>query len=154
MKTLFTTACFLVLSTLVFAQGVDITYVDNRFVDAKGIPVTGEFNFVTPSTSENANVRLSNGQLTGVAIYYFADGKVKEIANYKNGLKHGEWYQFNQNGNLIMQANYNENKKQGTWKVWDDSGKIRMKMKYHNGNKKGIWKEWNANGSLTNKRKF
>ena len=154
MKSLMLISYVLIMNTICFSQGMDISYVDNIFVDNKGIPVTGEFNFATPTSTENANVRLSDGQLTGIAIFYYPDGKVKEIANYKGGKKHGEWFQFNEAGNVIVQANYFENKKNGIWKIWDDSGKIVMKMKYKDDNKKGTWKEWGANGELKNKRKF
>ncbi len=156
MKRMIATVCILIMSTLSYAQGVDISYVDNRFVDISGTPVTGEFNFSTSITEENANVRLSYGQLTGTAIYYYPNGKVKTIAHYKDGKKHGDWYQFNDAGNVIIQANYFENMKSGTWKIWNDSGQMVMKMKYHLNTKKGIGlgKKWGANGELKNKRKY
>lgn len=151
MKKVLTTTYVLILSIVGFAQGMDITYVDNRFVDFKGTPVTGEYNFSTNTSSENANVRLSFGQLTGTAIYYYPNGKVKTIAHYKDGKKHGEWYQFNEAGILITQANFLNDKKEGNWKVWDDNGVLRLKIKYHQNDKKGLWKAWNEQGKLETK---
>ena len=144
----------LITSALCFSQGIDLSFVDNRFVDVKGIPVTGEYNLSIPTSTENANVRLSNGLLTSTAIYYYPSGKVKTIACYKDGKKHGEWYQFNEMGNVVVQAKFYQDKKDGVWKVWNDSGSLVMKMKYRMDSKSGVWKEWENSGHLKAKRKY
>lgn len=155
MKNRILTIAFTALSTFALrAQTIDITYADNRFVDVKGMPVTGEFNLSTANSNGNADVRISHGVLTGVAYFYYPNGNIKEIASYKDGKKDGTCYAFDEGGKLIAEANYKMNKKEGVWRIWDSDGNLRMKMHYANNSKTGTWKAWSEDGKLTGKKRF
>jgi hypothetical protein len=45
-----------------------------------------------------------------LCLTYFQNGRVELEANYKNGLRHGEWKYFNQQGEFLYSLKYNEGK--------------------------------------------
>lgn len=140
------------LAGKLFSQNVSMAYVDHKFVDKSGIPVTGDYSFKNPQSDLNADVSFTYGVMNGHAIYYFQTGEVKEIAHFKDGMKNGLVQRFNEKGDLVMEANYYEGMKSGVWKIWDDNGCLRMKIRYSDDNKTGLWKSWNEKGELTQKK--
>lgn len=67
-----------------------------------------------------------------IKVTYFFDGtdQVKETGFFKDGVSHGKWVQYNQDGEVQIEAFYNEGKKAGTWFVWTDDGKGLYQLAY------------------------
>ncbi|MCA1759000.1 MAG: hypothetical protein LC658_04445, partial [Bacteroidales bacterium] len=52
--------------------------------------------------------KMSNNQRNGICLTYFANGRVELEANYKNGLRHGEWKYFDEQGDYRYSLYYFE----------------------------------------------
>ena len=98
-----------------------------------------------------ATISVNNGLLSGSAVYYHANGAIKEEGTFINGKRSGSWFQYTSNGELTSVAAFHNDKKEGKWVIWDDAGKVRFEMYYSEGKKVGTWKMWDAEGTLTTK---
>lgn len=64
-------------------------------------------------------------------ITYFEDSeKIKEIGHFMNGVSHGRWVQYDQNGTVTTEAYYQDGKKVGTWFVWANDGATLYELAY------------------------
>jgi antitoxin component YwqK of YwqJK toxin-antitoxin module len=52
------------------------------------------------------------------------------VANYKDGLKHGQWLIFDDKGTLLYDMEYSAGQKSGNWKKYDETGKLTSERKY------------------------
>jgi antitoxin component YwqK of YwqJK toxin-antitoxin module len=146
-------AICMVLSLTSVAQTVDFACVNHKYVDKNGYPVTGEFQ-VKCEDQTNLNLTISNGDISGLAVFYYQEDKVKECGNLVDGERDGDWCLFNKEGKVVLEANFCKGKKNGVWLVYDTDGNLRCKMKYRNGIKAGIWKYWDENGKLLMKKSY
>lgn len=105
-----------------------------------------------------------NDKKEGLSYYFFENGKVKEIINYKNGKRSGPGKEFNKDGLIVtLYEFYNdfmierqfvnrygkEGLKQGTWIDLYDNGKIKSERVYVNDTINGFAKEFNERGDVT-----
>lgn len=56
-----------------------------------------------------------NGRITS----YYENGKMKEVTEYKKGMKNGKYNKFNDDGILIVSGRWRNNKKRGRWKYFN-----------------------------------
>lgn len=108
--------------------------------------------FAQESTNQTAAKGMANAtvQKTGnlnKTVWYYESGKVKEIGYFKNGLKHGTWTSYDEDGNKIMQANYVNGVKEGNWCVWHTNGLLKYHMVYEDG-KRILSTEWDVDGNV------
>jgi antitoxin component YwqK of YwqJK toxin-antitoxin module len=101
-----------------------------------------------------ASLSVNKGKLQGETFFYHENGAIKELRNYKNGLKHGVWYSYDEKGNKTALAHYKNDTKHGAWQIWDEQGTLRYHMKYTNGEKTGVWLMYDASGSVIMEKKF
>lgn len=125
MKQLYFCLCcvaFLILSCdqpVVFSNGGDAETVDLSSYLTEEVP---ESNLKHVIKKDAAGKVFEEGfvnekrQKTGLWIVYL-DNKQgpHKVISYVNGLHHGPYFEFSQNGNLELQANYNQNKLHGFW---------------------------------------
>jgi antitoxin component YwqK of YwqJK toxin-antitoxin module len=71
--------------------------------------------------------------VTGLVLDYFENGMIKLYAEYKNGLKNGEFKKWHSNGQLIFKGNYIDGVKDGVYEEFDIYGKKILKIKYNEG---------------------
>lgn len=50
---------------------------------------------------------------------YYENGKMKEVTEYKKGMKNGKYNKFNDVGILIVSGRWRNNKKRGRWKYFN-----------------------------------
>ena len=73
------------------------------------------------------------GRLTGPCIGYYSDGTKHFEKNYKRGKPHGEFKEYNENGNLIGFFNCSFGKREGGFKVfYPDSPLIELEGCFRN----------------------
>lgn len=72
------------------------------------------------------------GDLIKVTHYYEGTELVKETGFFKDGVSHGKWVQYNQEGEVQIEAFYNNGKKTGTWFVWTNDGEGLYQLAYEN----------------------
>lgn len=86
---------------------------------------------------------------------YHENGEVKEILSFNEEKElNGICYAYNKDGVLVGVASYKDGVKHGTWKVWRNNGTIAYKIKYKDGKKVGKWKVYDEDGNLLAVREF
>ena len=93
-------------------------------------------------------ITFKNGKpYTGKCITHWQDFSTRSIKEYKNGLDHGEWTFYYQNGNFQTTGSFFEGKRIGEWKYFYESGKLWKQHLYNaNGNPEGKWFTFNKEG--------
>ena len=114
---------------------------------------------------------------TGKAIHTFLSGKKQMEANFINGIPHGHWYTWQENGTLIREfeyengqitkfatycingqkllyAEYENEKQHGKNILWFKNGKKKFKVDFKNGVKHGKDLRWHENGQLASETEY
>ena len=73
-----------------------------------------------------------HGKLDSIEIIQNFSGS-KEINRYKNGVKHGIWEQFNNDGKRVVLEKYEYGEAVDTSFVWYDNGNVLKKIYHENG---------------------
>jgi antitoxin component YwqK of YwqJK toxin-antitoxin module len=133
-----------------FVSYTEVVVKDGKYFNEDGSLFTGAYEQFDAGT-KIATISVSNGLLSGSAVYYNSNGTVKEEGSFKAGMRSGNWFQYTASGQLSAIASFDDDKKNGKWTVWDDAGNKRVEMYYDNGIKVGTWKMWDAEGNLTTK---
>jgi len=106
----------------------------------------------------NVNIYTNNGSL--ISEYYMVNGKkegeLKEYKknklnlsiNYINGIKHGLYKEYYDNGNIRIECNYSDEQKHGLYKKYYDNGNIRIECNYIDDKKNSEYKEYYDNGQI------
>ena len=96
---------------------------------------------------------ITNGK--GTRKTYFADGKLRSLAEYKSGLKHGEFTLFKPNGQLRKTGFYKNGLMDSTWQetfiIIDTTYQITQ---FKDGLKSGKFKEFYPEGNISMKGEF
>lgn len=72
-----------------------------------------------------------NGKKDGVAkSFYPKTGLPWSLHTYKDGLLHGEYKTWFENGNIHMDGQYTKGTESGTWKIYNESGKISEEINF------------------------
>jgi len=87
-----------------------------------------------------------NYQLDSLWLFYSEDGKLILKINYKEGLKNGYRYTYNQNE--IVKEYFENDVKQGLSYILDTSGGVKMEIPFENGLENGIAREFNKDGNI------
>ena len=109
---------------------------------------------------------------------YYPDGKLKSMAEFKNGKQNGAYRTYFKNGNLEKEGNFIDGKLQGKFNEYERGGKIRtvsyftngiqdstmttyfengtisMQAHFKNGKQDGNMKVYNSKGKLTSEQEF
>ena len=99
---------FLLILALIIGvsvNGQNATYTDN---DGDGV--------IEYVLKNNEGVVLETGfyynrQKVRTWTAYYSDGKKQTVARFKNGLRHGLWSMYDQNGKVVFEVVYKDGKK-------------------------------------------
>jgi len=69
----------------------------------------------------------------------YNDGILRSIQQYKDGLDHGQWKYYYENGKTEAVANFEMGKRIGKWKYYYENGSVRQVSYYKNGERDGTW---------------
>ena len=78
-----------------------------------------------------------SGLLDGLVKQYYADGKIKVEAEYKNNVREGIYKNYYENGNLMLLFNYKDGKTDGICKRYYRSGSLMLEQNYTSGDRDG-----------------
>ncbi len=95
-------------------------------------------------------VNYKNGSLFGDREVYYENGKMKSKTTYKNGKIDGNWKEYYENGNTKEAGSYMNGQKEGTWKTYYDNGKLKNEGEYVFDRKVDVWKTNYYDGSIEN----
>lgn len=122
----------LVLSLVVFAQGAPpIAFPDEiKSIGGKGyvggIPFTGKL--VDPQTMKDLG-EFRNGLKHGVFKSYYDNGLKKSEETYLNGVLNGTYSEWFKNGAVKVEASYSDGQLSSRWIEWFSNGQV--KVVYH-----------------------
>lgn len=100
-----------------------------------------------PMIEENYN---SNGELDGKRSVMFINGKIAEVAEYKNNLLNGVSKTYSESGRLLQESTYSEDKLDGSTIYYDTDGNVQAEGNFKSNLKIGIW-EYYKNKELIRK---
>jgi len=78
----------------------------------------------------------------------FASGEVNFQGKFLNNKRNGKWEAFFQNGNRWSENNYVEGVFHGPYLVWYENGQLRIKGQYDMGKKVGLWELYDESGKV------
>ncbi len=105
----------------------------------------------------------------GPSTYYYADGKVRLIINFVNGLEEGIARELAPDGTVITYMEYKKGflvsrerinrkdtkgLKQGRWKYFYDNNTVKLEGVFKDDRKNGYFKDYDENGMLLTVKKF
>ena len=88
------------------------------------------------------------GKLDGEMTSYYADGKLTERRNFRNGTAVGKAEQYYPDGTPRYLANYVNGEPEGTETFYFPKGNKEIEGGYVNGNRDGRWAYYNEDGSV------
>lgn len=105
-----------------------------------------------------------NDKKEGPSYYFYENGKVKEVINFKNGKRNGSGKEFDKDGIVItlyeffndymIERQYvnrynNNGLRQGTWMEFYDDGRVKSEKVFINDTLNGYASEYNERGDKT-----
>ncbi len=133
-------------------HGLDVIYYNNHVKEIghwKNGKQNGLFQMFTETGILVDNALFKNGERDGLTEQFYSDnGKLRISVNYKNGVLHGEYKQFYENGNIYAETYYNEGVINGNFKDYYENGVLRFAGEYKNGLQDGTWKYYTENKIL------
>ncbi len=95
---------------------------------------------------EEANYRQD--KLEGERRYFYPNGKVESIENYKNGLLHGKYRKFLEDGAPRIEQDYVDGVMQGLSIRYYPNGNVEERVTMVNNEESGLFQEFYENGQL------
>lgn len=110
---------------------------------------SGFISEVYPNGKLKKHFSVYQGMMHGTYRSFYEDGKPWEIRTYKNNLSTGKHYGFwAESGKSHFEYNYYEEKMEGLQKKWYKSGKPFLALNYVNDREEGLQQGWRENGKL------
>jgi len=83
-----------------------------------------------------------------IIVTYYPDTKIiKERKTYKNGVQHGLYEEYYENGGLSKKCIFRDGKLNGLSEEWYSDGRPYSEANYKNGNLHGLQKKYNGFGA-------
>lgn len=104
-----------------------------------------------------------NNLRNGKSMYYYPDGKIRQVLNYKNDKKHGICFEFSRDSIIQVVLSYHNNfltdreiinnndengRKQGVWKEFFSNDNIKIEAGYIDNKLHGLYREYNISGRI------
>ena len=83
---------------------------------------------------------------TGWAKLYHDNGKIRTLAQFKDGKSDGPVISWYENGKKEGKGYFENGFMEGVWTSWNKTGQKEQEGGYKNGLKDGRWMSWNADG--------
>lgn len=80
----------------------------------------------------------SDTERSTCTITYWYNGKMRLLANYKNGVYHGKVYEWDAGGNIYRMGTYENGQEFGLQRLYYANGKIRANYEVIKGRKYGL----------------
>lgn len=90
---------------------------------------------------------FANGKLCRTETFY-PDETPQDVTHFANGMRHGPYQAWHENGQLKVEANLEKDLLEGSYRNWDDAGALRMECTYKGGEKSGVLKRYDAQERL------
>lgn len=140
------------------AYDKDGQLVEQRWVE--GTLSTGPFIEYHPGSFIKATGTLKNGAYDGVVYFKFNHRSANQSAvTYKEGKRHGGYWEYYESGKLKVRADYKNDVLDGPYKTYAEDGTLISEQLYENGELHDPARQWpapgevlDANGQLIDRR--
>ena len=102
----------------------------------------------------NKVAHLNGEKYTGQSTYTLSNGVLQFKYTYQDGLQHGPYVTYYNNGNKQKEGIYNYGKQHGEYKEYYESGPLKYHYIWDNDKKHGDWKSYYENGGKWTLRQF
>jgi len=152
-------AKFVIMKAMVFicSMLIGISMNAQELIHAsKPVQTQEKFSGEHTTYFDNGNVQSTQMVVDGIAhgtySLYHENGTLREQGTFENGKKVGEWKRFNDQSQMVAIANFVDGQKHGNWKIWDNQGVLRYDMSYENDSKVDIWYMYDETGNLVSEQ--
>lgn len=108
----------------------------------------------TMETNKSPNEKVDKKKRNGEVISKHANGKVRSVVNYKDGVKHGIAKDFYETGVQRLEINYQDGKKHGQYKMFYEDGTLYKEANYLEDRLHGVEKVFRENGTIMSEAPF
>ncbi len=149
---------------LVFALAVtactrsDVSFYKNgnkkHELHYKGDKLEGEQRWYWDNGKLQALFNYKNGLPEGKAVEYYKNGNVKTVSDFKAGILDGQVLNYDEQGNKTSLETYKNGVKQGPYKVWHLNGKLKLEGYFYEDEFDSLWRYYDAMGVVVGEGKF
>lgn len=159
---------FLLDSVWIFYNELSDTLEKISYVLGKRNGYYYQYSSVEEKNQPRRNIVISkelfvNDKREGLSYYYYPNGKLREVINYRNNKKHGIGKEFNNdsviitlyeyfNDYMIDKQNINrivKSRKEGVWKEFYNDGSVKSEKNFNENQLTGHLKEFDPKGNVT-----
>jgi antitoxin component YwqK of YwqJK toxin-antitoxin module len=110
-------------------------------------PYNGDFKETFDNGSTKGTGTFLNGQLEGLRVQFYPNGKKKTEKEYKGSYPHGKSKEFYENGTLKQEGEFEDNKEHGTWTLYHINGQKKAVLTFVHGVQTGPYFEYDEQGT-------
>lgn len=147
---------FLLLSVFMMLQNFTYAMPEVPYKMLKerdGYTYLGENLYTGKATDGKNRSYFLNGKATGTWIFFYKNGNIKSIEQWKEGRLDGKYILYLEDGTKNMETHYHLGKDNGSYTLYYPNGNIRVKGEYEDGKPKGLWEYYTLEGKLKGKAK-
>lgn len=129
-------------------QANDVQHTRNGLVLYNNRAFSGYVVTLYPNRKIHTIASVYNGMAHGNFRSYYEDGHVHEVRQYKENLSTGKHFGYWPNGKQQFDYLYYRDRKIGYMKRWYETGKPYLFLNYKNDREEGLQQGWRENGKL------
>ena len=115
-----------------------------------GVPKNGKYINANIDGELRERYNMSNGKKNGL-YESWSNGWLIKKCFFKNGINHGEYYEYYGDDKVKISCNFVCGKKSGDYNEYYENGMLHIFCHYKNGQRDGFYKEWYENGKMGKK---
>ena len=115
------------------------------------LPYSGPiFSLIEDDSSKvKMSTTLKDGLMHGPFEEYYDNGQLWEKGSYSNGEWDGPFEEYYFNGQLWEKGSFSNGERDGPWEYYYDNGRLSWKGSYSNGELHGLYESYYVNGQLS-----
>ena len=86
--------------------------------------------------------------------FYWSKGRIKEMGEYKAGVKNGLWCFYNEFGYMVEKGYYVDGNKEGVWREFDGFNHKIKEGVCQKGYRVGRWVSWYFSGEIRQEEEY
>ena len=95
-----------------------------------------------------------NGMRHGEFLIYYENGNIEIKGKMHNNRNVGNWQYFYPSGELESEGYFVDNQPEGKWLWYSPAGKLKKEGNYKQGRRVGWWRNFDGNGNVIKEKEF
>jgi len=97
---------------------------------------------------------IVDGIKHGEFMIYYENGNTQIKGQMENNRNVGKWHYFYESGGIESEGYFVDDQPEGKWFWYSPSGKVKEEGSYKQGRRVGLWKNYDDNGNLVQEKEF